>query len=371
LAVGKTVPKAGAGRKKANPTNNAAVSTTPWGSDPNRFPKERIFLSIDVIDSTKLKSSLAEKGRSLGLWAENFAAFYSEVLVNYRKEIIEAVKKHCPDNCPERKLCEKQELSTHPINVWKYIGDEVVLVADLTCEDHHASVHVLALVETIKYLNSFFEKKFKGSPDTMRFKGTAWVAGFPVRNIELLDLLVSGEQKVKEFLGPSMDLGFRLAKFASDERLIISASLAYLIANEPPRKNKPFKLLGQDNLLRLPLCFGGLAEVKGIKNNKHPLIWYSVHEAPESKLSFVENDKLLDYLSNSPFINNTIPPFIPVAGKFSPEYMKKYKKAVEEQEKIPGSPFYQKGKPHTPSAKRGEKTTSVLDDVFKSIFSEF
>ena len=102
MAAGKTVPQAGAGRKKANPTNNAAVSKTPWGNDPNRFPKERIFLSIDVIDSTKLKSSLAEKSHSLGLWAVNFAAFYSEVLVKYLKEIVEAVKKHCPDNCSKR-----------------------------------------------------------------------------------------------------------------------------------------------------------------------------------------------------------------------------------------------------------------------------
>jgi hypothetical protein len=165
-----------------------------------------------------------------------------------------------------------------------------------------------------------------------------------------------------------MDLGFRLSKFASDDRLIISASLAYFIFNDHLTK-KPFKLWNND-YLRLPLCFGGLAEAKGIKGNKHPLFWYSVGETPESELAFVDNDSLLKYLENSSFINKEITPFILGEGNISPKYMEEYNKAVKEQEKIPGSPFFPKGKPHTSIKKEGTATNSGFDATFKRLPSK-
>jgi hypothetical protein len=368
LAVGKPLPKAGVGRKKANPIKNATVDKKPWDKDTERSPKERIFLSIDAIDSTKFKSSFGEQDNTPGVWAKDFATFLSVVAVVYQKKLIEVIKKYCPDDCPNKHEHGTQELSPHMVNVWKYIGDEVVLMAELTCTRHHASLHVLALAETIKQFNNYFAKISEENPNKMRFKGTAWVAGFPVRNIEI-NLPGPEGQEVKDFLGPSMDLGFRLSKFASDDRLIVSASLAYFIANEPPRK-KPFKLWDKNDHLRLPLCFGGLAEVKGVRGNKHPLIWYSVNETAESKLSFVQNDALLSYLENSPFINKEIPPFILGTGNVSQKYMVSYNKAVKEQKEIPGSPFYPKGKQINSATKEGVATTSELDALFEDISSK-
>ena len=79
-------------------------------------------------------------------------------------------------------------------------------------------------------------KKFNGGNSSLRVKGTAWVAGFPVRNIELYIPKNMHKNKaepecVRDFLGPSIDLGFRLSKKASEARLILSPSLAYLIAS--------------------------------------------------------------------------------------------------------------------------------------------
>jgi hypothetical protein len=355
LAADKHLPKFGTRRKKFKPGKRAADDSSPWGEDLNRSPKKRIFLSIDAIDSTRLKSSLAEQGYTPGVWAKDFAVFLSEVAVVYRRKLVEVIDRHCPNNCPKKHEHGTQESSQHKVDVWKYIGDEVVLVAKLTCEKHHASLHVLALAETIKQFNNYFGED---NPNKIRFKGTAWVAGFPVRNIEL-DLPGSGGQKVKDFLGPSMDLGFRLSKVASDDRLLISASLAYLIVNELPM-NKPIILSGREHN-RLPLCFGGLAEFKGIKDNKHPLIWYSVNETKESELCFVQHEELQTFLRNSPFINNEIPPFIPTTGDVNQKYIDNYNKAVEEQEKIPGSPFYPKGESLASSAKGDVKTTSDLN----------
>jgi hypothetical protein len=221
---------------------NSTPSKRPWDKNDNTdfHPKKRIFLSIDAIGSTKLKSSLIERGSTPDIWATYFLAFLPEVVVVYRKKLVEAINRQCRNNCthPCVPKLGKEEESRHTVNVWKYIGDEVVLVAELTCKEHHASLHVLALADTIKQFNSdFADKPIPDDPNNLlRFKGTAWIAGFPVTNIELVLPSPIKDQTVKDFLGPSIDLGFRLSKFASEDRLIISASLAHLIASEPPMK---------------------------------------------------------------------------------------------------------------------------------------
>jgi hypothetical protein len=198
---------------------------------------------------------------------------------------------------------------------------------------------VLALAKTIKYFNNYFnvKKPFKDGKLKLNFKGTAWIAGFPATNIEL-DLSRTKEQSEKDFLGPSMDLGFRISEFASKDRLIISASLAYFIACESCRKKR-------NTIIKNPisLCFGGMVEVKGVKRGEHPLIWYSVMNTKESKLCFVEHKKLLNYFEKNHF-DLDIFPFIPNTDKFDLKYDKYYKKAVKEQKKILGSLFYKKRK---------------------------
>ena len=302
--------------------------------------KQRIFLSIDVIGSTKLKSSLSQPAHTSSVWANEFAVFLPKVVDVYWNKFVETVNKHCPGNCKHKCISgtrlKKEDVYSRTVNVWKYIGDEVVLTAELVC--NQVSLYVLALAETIKHFNNDFERKpLNDDPDNiMQIKGTAWVAGFPVDNIEL-DLPSTGGHKVRDYLGPLIDLGFRLSRFASKDRLIISASLAFFIASESDMK-EPIVHMNEQKY-RLPLCFGGIVEVKGVKDGKHPLIWYSVMETKESKLGIVEHNELLTFLKNIHFKGWTYFPFIPVSGGFHSDYMKDYKEAVEAQKKIPGSPF--------------------------------
>jgi hypothetical protein len=341
---------------KSASVEKSNTSKRPWDdySNTDFHPKKRIFLSIDAIGSTKLKSSLIGSDRTLDTWAIYFLAFLPEVVVVYRKKLVEAINRQCRNNCIHPCVSElgKEEESRHIVNVWKYIGDEVVLVADLTCKEHHASLHVLALADTIKQFNCNFADNpiLNDSIDRLRFKGTAWVAGFPVTNIELALPGPAKDQPVKDFLGPSIDLGFRLSKFASEDRLIISPSLAHLITSEPPMKEPIAYKDGKENYLRL--CFGGLAEVKGVKDGEHPLIWYSIKETAESKLCRVSPGNLLTFLQDGPLKDLSIPPFILDDRNIDPKYDKAYKKAVEAQEKIPGSIFYQKRNQRTASSAR-------------------
>jgi len=244
--------------------------------------KERIFLSVDIIGSTSEKV-----GDSSGEWAGAFSNF----LFNFRVSSVRLF-----NDFKERKVspCESQsracecdscaldEKKAVP-KLWKLIGDEVVLMAELSCVKHHAYLHVKALAEAIK--------SFHNSHSKLRVKGTAWVAGFPVRNIEIY-IPKDEEWYISDFLGPSIDLGFRLSKKATESKLVISPSLAYLIAKE-----------GND----MPLYYDGLEEVSGFKD-KQPIFWYAIGE--HKGCNRQTPDEIISIIKDQRFGNSSLP-FIP------------------------------------------------------------
>ena len=354
-----------AGRGKANFKKNTAAYKGIWPPEnPVHHPKQRIFLSIDAVGSTQIKSFLAtKKGYTSGLWATSFARFLPEVVILYQATLIKLINKHCRGTCANPCVYDLNDENIgkgcrHVVNLWKYAGDEVVLEAALICNKFHAPLHVLALAETIKQLNlKFVGNSRQGKKyNSLRFKGAAWVAGFPVMNIELNLPSSTDGQTVKDFLGPSIDLGFRLSKLASEERLIVSASLATLIA-KAPNIEEPFLYKGKPTH-HLPLCYGGSVEVKGVTNNSHPLIWYSVNETKESDLCSVNHKKLLAFLRYGLLKELAVNPFIPDDGHVDPKYCERYNKAVKIQRKILCSVFYE---PKPPNTKRPTKkrTTSA------------
>ena len=59
----KSPSKANAKQNKHIPVKKSKASKRPWDNYDKAFhPKQRIFLSIDAIGSTKLKSSLIKEG---------------------------------------------------------------------------------------------------------------------------------------------------------------------------------------------------------------------------------------------------------------------------------------------------------------------
>ena len=348
--------KADAMKYKQKNSRGKSTQKRPWHDLPESLhPKQRIFLSIDIIGSTSIKSELVCKDNSQYLWANSILAFLPEVEIIYRSKFIEMVEKHCSrDHCKKHcipsKKKNKAKLSAMA-KVWKYIGDEVVLVAELTCKEHQPALHILALAETVKHFNSVFSDK----DVPLSFKGTAWVAAFPVTNIEI-ELPNQDNKTLKDYLGPSIDLGFRLAKYSTKERLMMSASLAYLITNSPPLKNPV------ESNHSLPLCFGGTAELKGVKNGRHPLIWYSINQTLESDLCRIKNNSdLLGFIKTEHFKENEILPFIFDKSHADPKYDEMYKKAIAEQKKIPNSVFSIYFKQKRKNRSKMQKLDSTLD----------
>jgi hypothetical protein len=316
---------------------SAADEGRPWEQYHEEcHPKQRIFLSVDAIGSTALKTSLAKAGATSGVWVKELDAFLPEVVTIYFKQFTDLVGRHCANcrnPCTSKGEAQSSSNKVRP-KVWKYLGDEAVLVAELTCKKRQSSLHVLSLAKTIEFLNN----KFASEDFRLRFKGTAWVAAFPVTNVEL-DLRIAEDQTTRDFLGPSMDLGLRLAKYASEDRLIISASLAYLVIMGGPFEGHiNFRGVNESSM---PLCFGGTIEAKGIRTGKHPLIWLPLKSDRESELCKTQQEQLKAYLEEEWF-GESIPPFILDADDReapSPDYARNYIEAAMEQMGIDNSLF--------------------------------
>lgn len=167
--------------------------------------KLRAFFSADVIGSTAYKYS--EVG-ALGnpQWASTFTEFYKEFPV-----AVERGYANVPESVPD---CEAQ------IEPWKFSGDEILFHVQLANYQHVAR-HVAAFKVAVRAYSKLWSEKGVG----LSLKATAWLAGFPVTNREVNTL---GDNSL-DFIGPSIDLGFRLSKFATARKFVLSADLALML----------------------------------------------------------------------------------------------------------------------------------------------
>ena len=132
--------------------------------------------------------------------------------------------------------------------MWQSLGDELVFYSKLSNSDQAAYL-TLCFIKAIKsYTNYFKEKDLP-----LSIKGTAWLSGFPVMNAE-----IKSNDK-SDFIGPSIDIGFRLTKFSTEKKFIISCDLACFLT----AKNVPIEY-----------HYDGKKSLKGVINdNSYPIIW--------------------------------------------------------------------------------------------------
>ncbi|WP_295214682.1 hypothetical protein [uncultured Brevundimonas sp.] len=173
--------------------------------------------------------------------------------------------------------------------LWKVIGDEILFTKELT--DHRqlqSTIH--CWIEAIETTRQFL-RKFERPLDV---KCTAWTAGFPVVNKEvalpkevdlqgppvtnyvkeagrLLEERYSARPKSKkgkievDYIGPSIDIGFRLSQFATNRKFMISVGAAYILTLSN-KKNPAIKLRS--------IRYDGSAVLKGVFGGaNYPLFW--------------------------------------------------------------------------------------------------
>ncbi|HAE47504.1 MAG: hypothetical protein CMO30_26765 [Tistrella sp.] len=229
------------------------------------------FLSVDMVGSSAFKFSTAIAGGteerdetgSEG-WSQAIRKFYATFHQTFLK------KTRIRFGAENR------------VRLWKALGDELVYrftVTDLADTAGIVNDFILALHQTRQVVREISR--------SLDLKACGWVADFPARNMmidldglretdQFLDEMAEGAgEGIQDFIGPSMDTGFRLGRFATRRKMVLSVELAALLAESDAQQ-------------RLPFCFGydGREALKGILGGEaYPLIWIDTEDDPGRKIA--------------------------------------------------------------------------------------
>lgn len=213
-----------------------------------------LFISYDLVDATAFKAISKE-------WPVVISKFY------------------------ELSIREIQELSPAFL-LWKLAGDEVLMYREVTSlEDlaHDVKNLHMALNKVIDQLYNSFDQ----TRNLLSAKGTVWLAQAsympPQKMQDALSAAIQGSSRTGsavniriqfpldasrnavDFLGPDVDVGFRIAQFADKRKLVVSANLANVISTYSPRNSIDIATLRIVAFERL----------KGVWNGRpYPIIWY-------------------------------------------------------------------------------------------------
>jgi hypothetical protein len=201
-----------------------------------------LFFSFDLVNSTLFKASHPTE------WPVVVQRFY-ELIIN--------------------------ELTTRLTStiVWKFVGDEVLFFKQISQrQDIYAALPAAhdALLATMELLH----KNFPSSRELLAVKGTVWIAeAEPVQPSDIGKMTIyprniiveTGRSPTRDFLGPEIDVGFRISDFALRRRLVVSAELACILYRS--RTQYP----GIEDQLKIV----SLQTLKGVWNGRHyPIIWF-------------------------------------------------------------------------------------------------
>ncbi|GGE08834.1 hypothetical protein GCM10011390_29860 [Aureimonas endophytica] len=220
----------------------------------------RLFMSVDLVGSTAFKGgrgAVVPPGATQPLWVRELKKFYFLFPEHLRREFLRSgkVEKDADRRDPPAPL------------LWKRIGDELVFCCRLESLEHLARC-VLAFVNALDEYGNQLDSDGKH----LDVKGGAWIAAFPFPNLTVRiaddragDIVEYGEALPEDieteeleaaadeipsrfdFLGPGIDGGFRITKFASSDRCVLTVETAWLLAKACSVERKyPLKFFYHD-----------------------------------------------------------------------------------------------------------------------------
>lgn len=253
-------------------------------------PRLRLFLSVDLVGSTASKQRPAFPIREPGrLWADgemappwlspiaNFFGSFQEAFVREWRQFKNQI-------APKLGI----EVTIDP-TFWKANGDELIFVKELVDRKE-----VLGCIDA--WLKALKVVRKQLISEGLDVKATAWTAGFPVTNSEfvfqsgsvlsaapfeddprlqqfsLLEQWHQDDPKTKnlvmDFIGPSVDIGFRLTSRATPRHFVISVDIAYLLSAIPFHTDDDIEI--EDPVI----FYGGRTELKGVLGGRpYPVFW--------------------------------------------------------------------------------------------------
>ncbi len=230
-------------------------------------PRLRLFLSVDLVGSTAMKQSQQA---------------WRPVIMNFYRDF---------DHTIHSQFKAFNHGRTHTAatpEFWKSNGDEMLYTCELNnLEQAHNTIQIwLAALHE-------YRSKITSMSDRLDIKSTGWIGLFPIPNAEVFfrrgdahrpsgdlndavllqseirDQWYAGQNRqdiTRDFVGPSIDTGFRLTAWAKPQRFIISVDLAFLLTSSYTAMTDP-----------LPLHFSGREALKGVIDNEpYPMIWIPV-----------------------------------------------------------------------------------------------
>lgn len=202
--------------------------------------KYRLFASVDIAGSTAFKQSNDS-------WVQVFDAFFED----FPSTVVEH----------HERTQDTRGKPNNALSVWKYVGDEILFVTEIARYEECA-IHLQTLLAAMKDYESRLKEKHK----QLGLKATAWSGGFPVNNSEVfLSQPDAVDRFLCDYLGPSIDLGFRLTKFADNRRVPVNVELAYLLARS---------ISVVENKFKQHLFYDRSESLKGVIGGKpYPIIW--------------------------------------------------------------------------------------------------
>jgi hypothetical protein len=206
----------------------------------------RVFASVDLIGSTALKGKFSSDP---GLYDSRKPHWYNSVGSFYERFLSTLNKAGAA-----RSKNKRWELV-------KGIGDELMLTQVI---NNHLDAYSLALI----FRNAL--RNFNAAGTELKVKGCIWLAGFPINNAKIPLPTAKGMAITEDYLGPSIDAGFRIAKFATEHKLMVAVDLALLLTHKRASNDLRFG-------------FDGQVTLKGVLDNQaYPLVWIqSVQKNPD------------------------------------------------------------------------------------------
>lgn len=192
-----------------------------------RPPAIRLFLSTDVAGSTEFKTGSARRNGTG--WLDVFRDFFRNFPIVMIGQV--GMEFLARDDLPE-------------VAVWKFMGDETIFA----CEPASGEEVTLLLRAHLGAMAAYEAEYLADLP--LRLKGSAWLARFPSPNIEIEvpELGRGGATAQTDFIGPDIDLGFRLGKFAWPATVTVSLDLLDAVLRADNRDLLDFFLVGREPL---------------------------------------------------------------------------------------------------------------------------
>ena len=181
------------------------------------MPQTRIFLSIDLYDSTRKKmhemhatkkyrkkstvdrTALEEDSNQLGAlsqdWISDLAVFYRQFEKIYldnwdRKKEDASLVKAADDTAIDGKGDVFSRMADCKPRLFKMLGDELIFTTQIGDSDE-AIVNLVVWNKSIRDFTKFLKTRTKSKK--IKVKCSAWFAGFPVTNQEIVTFVAGNE----------------------------------------------------------------------------------------------------------------------------------------------------------------------------------